>query len=320
MPFEDCVDSVAAFVVPKGSKHIFWKTTVVPCHDNPKELFAVVVSASHTVADGHTFYKLHNMLLSKAHAPSPMMPARIPHGDMCAEKIGQAESAFPKSAAFIFHSIVGMVWGNLLAPIISGPAVHTRYLLVDQDKLKTCKKEATDPKAPFLSTNDILTSWFLRITRPTYVGLMAMDLRKHCKGLTQDHAGNYVSIFPYLEPDWQTPGLIRTSVSTKPTMRRAITADRPLPGLWNAITGTSVIVTNWCGSAAQAFDAIPNCQEDLHLPVYDTSFQAVPCNTSVCIIFRAGPQRKTAALLVGRGRRTQGLMEPAVFEDDQKLL
>jgi hypothetical protein len=318
MPFEDYVDSVASFLVPKGSKHVFWKITVVPCRENPKQLFAVVVSTSHAVADGHTSYQLHNMLLSKAHAPSPLIPTRIPFADMSAEKLGSAESTYGMSPAFIIHALVGMVWGSLLA--VFGPQVHTRYLLVDQDKLKTCKQEATDAKASFLSTNDVLTSWFLRTTRPTFAGFMAMDMRKHCKQLTQDHAGNYASIFPYLEPDWQTPGLIRKSLSTQPTMQRAITAEQPLPGLWKAITGTSVIVTNWCGSAAQAFDAIPNCQEDLHLPVYDTSFQAVPCNLSVCVIFRAGPQRKTAALLIGRGRRTRGLMQAAVFEDVQGLV
>jgi hypothetical protein len=40
-----------------------YAVTVVPCRANPTSKFAVVVSMSHIVGDGHTFYSLHNYLI-----------------------------------------------------------------------------------------------------------------------------------------------------------------------------------------------------------------------------------------------------------------
>mgnify|MGYP000549848378 CR=1 FL=1 len=40
-----------------------WKVTVIPCWEKPNEHFAVIHSMSHVIADGFTYYRIHNMLV-----------------------------------------------------------------------------------------------------------------------------------------------------------------------------------------------------------------------------------------------------------------
>jgi len=38
-----------------------WKVTVIPCWETPNEHFAVIHSMSHVIADGFTYYRIHNI-------------------------------------------------------------------------------------------------------------------------------------------------------------------------------------------------------------------------------------------------------------------
>ena len=68
--------------------------------------------------------------------------------------------------------------------------------------------------APYISTNDILTSWFLR--RGDYdVGYMVMDMRDRPSAMdktriTSKHAGNYVSFLPMKKDIYSDPSGIRS--------------------------------------------------------------------------------------------------------------
>ena len=63
---------------------------------------------------------------------------------------------------------------------------------LDKEKLKTAKEiAAAEPgAAPFVSSNDIVTSGFARATNSKMI-TMAMDFRGRLEGLTTKHAGNY---------------------------------------------------------------------------------------------------------------------------------
>jgi hypothetical protein len=165
-----------------------------------------------------------------------------------------------------------------------GPAVESRFALLDAAELEEAKEKAArevDGGVPFVSTNDVLTSWFLQRCGCKY-GLMAMNLRNRIVGHTEKHAGNYTFLIFYDQPDSASPGLIRQSVLN---LKRSITKDRHMPGFWETATASFAMVTNWATFAKP--NNIEGCQEDLHIPVLG-DFQ-IDLMT-VMFIFRSGPR------------------------------
>ena len=81
------------------------------------------------------------------------------------------------------------------------------------------------------------------------------------------------------------------------------------------VKGHFSMVSNWA-SFAQNSD-VPNCQEELHIPLFVRGKHPLPNNLSVGIIFRAGPG-KTAMYVVGNSKVMRRL-EDARFESEQSL-
>ena len=73
------------------------------------------------------------------------------------------------------------------------------------------KKEAAENDGvPFVSTNDVLASWFLQNTQCDF-GMMVFNCRNRLAGHTDLHAGSYLNTLFYQRPDSSAPGLIRQS-------------------------------------------------------------------------------------------------------------
>lgn len=303
LPLEEYGRKLSSYLVTPGPSKPVWKISIVPCARHPTKYFAVVVSMSHAVGDGYTFYAIHNMLLSSGECTA-MVVQRIP----TAEKVGLAamgeeEFTILQSGKFFAHMIKGVLQ-SLLHSLFWGNQFHLRYFIVDSNKMTQQKSKAATLTVPFVSTNDVIVSWFFANTNSTFC-LMALNFRNRFVGHFNSHAGNYEGVITYMKGDYETPDLIRKSLAT---FRRASLTK--FPSYIEAIQGRSALISNWSTFAGP--NIIEGATEELHLPVYNI-VSWFPYNMTVSIIFRSG-HKKTAVMIAGYQENTVGLMKQASFE------
>ena len=296
------------FMLKKGADQPFIKVSLVPCCNDPDHKFALIVAISHLAADGHTFYKIHGMLCSKddESAIVALTNQRI-------ATTGKQQSAAMGKVNYDFFAIPGpgfllnLAWGFWRGKLPWGPRNESRIAMVDPAAMKTEKQLASthqaaadDSGVPFVSTNDVLTSWFFQHSGCS-LGVMSLNWRDRLKGHTGRHAGNYESGIFYYPEDSACPNHIRRSLANG--LFRRTESNRPLPGFFQYITTTLAISTNWASFAEP--NVIEGCEEDFHMPLYDAA-PVTPTTFALMIIFRSGPQG-IGTLLVGTPDKLQGL-------------
>lgn len=179
--------------------------------------FCVMLTMSHSIGDGAVMYQFHAMLSNGA---VPMDATR------------QNKNVIP--------SIKGhkdrIVGEHLFKEVTNAPQPTSTFgfgaCYIDQNQIDAVKRaHVATPEAKFISTNDIVTSWFLATTK-TDVGIMAWNTRKPC-GVESTAAGNYIDTLA-VDPQSMTPAGIRRIVNdTAPPL--SLSPGPPRVGL----------VTNW---------------------------------------------------------------------------
>lgn len=250
-----------------------------------------------------TFYSIHNMLCGGSTVES-LIVERINNTHQVQEDtMGKNEYSYLKPAGYIINMVGGVIWTKLF------PAYRVKsvYVYVDSAAMAETKKMANKDKAvPFISTNDVLTSWFLQNTNCRH-GLLAVNWRGRLDGHTHGHAGNYENVLYYRPIDSTTPSLIRHSLSQ---LKR--TQSHDMPSFWERVLGLNAIVSNWASFAQP--NVIQGCEEELHVPLYDLA-SILPCTMAVLCIFRAGPQG-LALLLAGTEDVLEGLEDAPFLSDN----
>jgi hypothetical protein len=117
----------SALFVLNGPGQSLFKVSIVPCSKNTTSThFAVVVSISHIVADGYTFYALHGMLLGG----KVLEPVVVEHIYATRQQqiaaMGKHEYSIMSSAGFIVNKIGGVLYSKLF-----GVKAHSHYVLLD---------------------------------------------------------------------------------------------------------------------------------------------------------------------------------------------
>jgi hypothetical protein len=276
----------AGLVIKNGRNQPLFKVNIIPCSKNPYKRFALLLQMSHVVADGATYYKLLDMICSIGEdCIERLDPVRIMRTkEMQKAVTGKMQSAGPfTSSAGIFH----FLWGAI-AEKLRGRKTYPCFRFLDPEKMQVLKDAFMKEKGvtndvQFVSTNDIITSWFMSRTA-CGAGFMVMDWRNRLEGHTDLHAGNYTNNIFYQKEDYASPALIRKSVMT---CKPAVTKD--VPGFWKIVTSQSyrALVTNRASFAKS--NEIEGCEEDIHLPLsLDPSFSS---NLYLLIIFRADAGR-----------------------------
>jgi len=297
MPYEELVNCLlpvqCARSKPATDKdEVLFRVAVVPIEagaDGDQSLplqqaldlpgFALVVSMSHTLGDGHTYYKLYSMLSADSEVDK-LDPVRVEGFEAAkTEIIGEKETAMFKSAGVAF-GIVGTYIGTKLGR--SAP----QNICVNEVDPAWAAKEKTKAKresqVPFVSTNDALTSWYFR-EMGADMNIMVANFRSRHPSvldLSDHHVGNYEANLPYFPGDVETPVLIRQSIrDTDGTfrVRRAGSPTTEIPNFWTLLHNKTSIITNW-----STFYRDVNLQDDaqynkdntikpkLHLPILET--------------------------------------------------
>jgi hypothetical protein len=209
--------------------------------------FALVVSMNHTLGDGHTYYRLYSMLGIDTQLEE-LDPVRVPGFEEAkTDIIGSKETAMFSSAGLSF----GILGTYLGAKFGRRPPQNVCVNEVDAawvGKEKT--RGAQEAQVPFVSSNDVLTSWFFREMNSDLHIMVAnfRSRRPSVLNLTDAHVGNYEANLPYFPGDIETPALIRQSIRDADGAFRAKRAGSPateLPSFSKLLRNRTSIVTNW---------------------------------------------------------------------------
>lgn len=188
MPYNNIVSITSALVVKPGNLCVgtlepLFKVTAV-C--TGEKTFALIVSLSHVIADGHTFYKLYGML-SHNSIPIALEVNRFHEFRTSVHKLmGDDTSSYLASPGFLVSAARNIVFGG--ASNITLNKIDLKWIQAQKDDYKHLN-EKND--SHFISTNDILTSWFFNICGSN-VGIIPINFRHRYKSCYTKHDLSYL--------------------------------------------------------------------------------------------------------------------------------
>eukprot|EP01040_Poterioochromonas_malhamensis_P007196 gene7196-7767_t len=188
-------------IIEKGKKNVS-KTAFIP-------------TLSHAVGDGYTFYQVYKMFDHRATITS-FNPFRHHHFDEMIEKrIGPEIVRFIKSPLLILSILISRLFSSKAAVM----NFSVNKSVMEESKRSHLKRDNRNADedhlstASFISTNDVLTSWFFRQLNVDY-GFMAMNYRNRMDGIDDTLVGNYEGSIFYPKKGFSEPRFIRSSLVT----------------------------------------------------------------------------------------------------------
>ena len=277
LPYEDLLRKVSKYDVALGRDAVdkdvpLFRVTLIEIEKGAH--YCMMVSLCHTIADGFTFYKIYSMLDHRA----PITP-------IATERVHSFSSEMAKNLNFgtSLLELPFVLCGSLYNRFV-GPPMQARVFAISTEDVQQQKQayasnvstlsytsSDTTTNEPvsvgitdssFLSTNDILTSWFFKFSK-VEMGFMIANFRNRHSSLNNTHGGNYQGRILFLPPDMQRPEQIRASLQHfKPTSGVS-------PTLAQVGRMNLALVTNWATFYADV--EFRGCEQVIHLPVIDLS-------------------------------------------------
>jgi hypothetical protein len=245
--------------------------------------YALIVSLSHILGDGHTFYQIYSML-DKDIIPFSLIETRSnTYLESLPKYFDINELNWLGSKAFVIGTTFTSIFKK--KPNIILKYINTNWIQTQKNNNITnntsCNINNHNINGSFITTNDIITSWFFTLCQSDYA-FMAINMRNRIDNLTLLHAGNYENIILYNKEDFGTPQLIHSSIHsntsttignnsnkdediTHPQYKRAIT--NHVPSFYATCKCNCSLITNWC-SLYKHINLSENSIQKLHLPLY----------------------------------------------------
>jgi len=227
--------------------------------------WCIVVSLSHGAGDGHTLYSLCNMLDKQAPVIA-MSCTRKAVQDKIEEKIGSLNIEAGK-IPFIFQNK-------------SDTFIEPQPFVIKNSWIKEQKEKfGKATSGGFVSSNDIISSWFMNITGCDF-GALAFNFRNRILEINDLDAGNYISSIALLSSvDFSDPSSVRKVVNS---CRSTVGI---LPSSDTQLRNNSSIITNWSTSCK-----LPEHEGNLlvfHSPVCFNEAKIGTDYSNICILFKA---------------------------------
>jgi hypothetical protein len=274
-------------------------------------IFALLVSLSHAIGDAATFYKLFAMLDSSEPGPTSLDFTRVTAFNVVALKkafgteVVGGHTRLPSTKKKDLQQMLKMHEANSARREAKDVTLH----LIDEGWI-SMQKHAHEARAQvagfgFLSTNDVLASWFLSEFGAT-VGNIVCDCRGRLPGMPgpQDFKpGSYISSVMCIAEEFSSPVHVRRKVTE--TLRRAAEPSPPaVPPIQDSAKAPRVgNVTNW--STVYHHLELSGCKHLVHFPVVDSERDMFHAN-----IYIFCPREGAMAALVfkqhGDGATTDG--------------
>jgi hypothetical protein len=259
MGFSDLAKALRDLVIKRGSLCVNKEEDLfrVIVAGISEDKFALIVSMSHVIADGHTFYEVYKMLSTRETARSLIVDRVYSSRDDIDAVIrgGEDSLSWLSSPGFVV---------NVAGTLLRRRSGTLNLFTVDQSKIDERKKEyETKHKPKFISSTDIITAEFFSRTACDLV-FMTVNFRDRIPSVTRNHAGNYQNLIAYQREDFAKPELIRSSIAD---YRRAISGK--LPGFFRSTRVKLGAITNLATVYKDV--QLPDCQLLSHRPVVDTA-------------------------------------------------
>ena len=257
--------------------------TVLPSQEEPTKYVAVLFSLNHIVADIHVYYGLYHMLLGQRPIQSlNMQPKADILESQARQWIGNDMFDFCNSPLFLVKGALGFVDKFVVRPLsqllssttATSPdtsksevwyTIDLTALQVEKERYMSNNDLNTKSKDTFVSTNDILTSWFFATSKCT-VGLLCVNYRARFATDNENSLGcwgrNLWGTQLYQPGDLESPRQIRQWLIQD--------RHRPPPSAWDFVQHGSIAVsTNWVSAAKTDNSRFSSLSPDVHCPLFD---------------------------------------------------
>ncbi len=252
------IKAVSSAFVPKTTSLLKQRAPIIKltlCKDSraPHDRFGLILSLSHTVGDGHTYYQLLNMISAVAQVKTLQVTRKDKAEEKIVRAMGKKEHAYWNGATHIINGSIGLLFGRKTQVF----AYH-----INADDIKDRKKQSQlNNHVDFISTNDIIVSAFSKLIGARIMS-MAINFREKIASLQNDDAGNYEGVVMYDEARYKTPAKIRKTLQNGPPFWGL---GEKLPNFWEGVFCKMGLITNWASFATELKFA--GCRELLHLPL-----------------------------------------------------
>ena len=275
---QDCIVKVGSELTDSGEPVCRIAALIEPTHQR----WTLQMSMSHVIADSHTFYAIYGMLDERARV-WPMVIERVTFDPCTCLKA-------PLHWKWLFFTLCRLRWLLSPWPQRQNPVIKIRYVKDEWLQKQKVKHVAVDD-APFVSANDLLSSWFFSVTQPA-CGFIALNMRNRMVGLDEERAGVYTTMLFFYPEEYKRSANIRRAVTRlSPACMPDSSRQKPGPG------SRCAAVTAWHMFYQDV--NLPGCKELLHLPVTSVwnNFPTTQC--PFALIFR--PQKDRLAMCTVTG-------------------
>lgn len=249
--------------------------------------FALVISISHLIADGATYYAIQNMLADGA----PVRALSVTRKHQTDLKSHELKAMLPADYKWVtsLTIIKAMIKGTM-----SKPKGRALAYYVDEAKVAEIK-DAAAKAGQWVSTNDVLTSHF-GIATGARLMLFTFSYRNRIADFVDTDAGNLEGTVLLDAPGYADPRCVRKAVSSgAPYHRHSLDGSppAPLPGFCGACP--MAFLSSWAslGTKDTAVEnggiALPGATLRTHIPILPITFASTPMD--VAIIYRPQPGR-----------------------------
>ncbi len=268
--------------------------------------FMIVVSMSHILGDGFTIYRIYQML-SPSESVVALLPDRIKSfhavieatgglpGSLWIPRSGVAPSSNSKKNWLLeskalwctkeTREAIGLTHGKeedlpVKEATFSGGLFQVNMEWVAEQK-RTFQGNSS---IPWISTNDILTSWFLTKSKAS-MGAFAINARDRTPEIGTLHAGNYQLGFLLCPEEFADPAAIRASVTAFSASTKCMAG----PG------NNLALISSWTQRYSELHFGT-SCRLLLHLPLAPARLAPPVLIDSIMILFCSGNGGLAAAL------------------------
>lgn len=236
--------------------------------------FLLTLSVCHQVSDATALYALWGML--DLHATVEELDNHRQSRDFWLT----SASGLPSQAKFVYSLLCTESSPLRKKHKIDKGKLMPLFHTIRRDWIKEQKLAHKMTKdAPFVSTQDVFTSWYMRTFQPA-CGSLVVNLRHRNKDLNNKHVGNYLDLLVMNPSDYASPGHIRQIVASSGA---ASTWNLPGPG---SLQGTVS-----CWHTLYKDVQLPQCERLTHLPLRGGMFclSSAPNSRMAVTLFRTSP-------------------------------
>jgi hypothetical protein len=190
-----------------------------------------IFSFSHVLGDGYTYYTIYSFfnLRKSSSSITSLNPHRQPQFPQMMMNI-QGKPFQDFFASFLFFCMC-------VKNIVFARRPNTQLFQVNLEKISQLKQTLNNSQT-FVSTNDLLSSWFFQRLQCEY-GVIIMNCRQRLKEFTHEMVGNYIAVLPFKTFD---PLFIRETIQT---FGQSNAPETPLLTLWGRLKFNLAMITNW---------------------------------------------------------------------------